>query len=407
MSAVLTDANLLRCPASSERQSLVTRRARLHLLGLLAAGIVTVAVNIPSPLAPHSTGGMAPPAVLANLSGSQPGSPLGRAEWQEFTRRFVEPEGRVVDTGNGGVSHSKGQGYALLLAVAYDSEALFHTILAWTLAHLSRPDDALLAHRFVPHLATQDRTHRNNASDGDLLVAWALYRAAQRWQSQEHLALARRMARDFLRLNTVEVDGRLLIRPGANGFARGEHVVVNPFYALFPALRELDLLLPDPRWAALDAGMQGVIEHASFGVARLVPDWLEMPRHGGRSRMASDWPARFSWDAVRVPLYTSWAGRHQDPVLDPMMALWFGQSTGAPPPAWVDLETNLRAPYAATPGIVAVGRLLLGLRRGETSMAAMRFPSVSTAADYYNAAMIMLSIRAFEERSATPAVGSD
>ena len=33
------------------------------------------------------------------------------AEWQAFKTRFVSADGRVIDTGNGNITHSEGQGY--------------------------------------------------------------------------------------------------------------------------------------------------------------------------------------------------------------------------------------------------------------------------------------------------------
>ncbi len=59
------------------------------------------------------------------------------------------------------------------------------------------------------------------------------------------------MAADFLRCNTFEANGQLLMRPGTTGFDHGEHLVVNPSYAIFPAMRELDAMQPDPRWRRL------------------------------------------------------------------------------------------------------------------------------------------------------------
>src|SRR3546814_3145959 len=38
--------------------------------------------------------------------------------WQGYKTRFLTPEGRIVDNGNGGVSHSEGQGYGMALAQA-------------------------------------------------------------------------------------------------------------------------------------------------------------------------------------------------------------------------------------------------------------------------------------------------
>ncbi len=51
-------------------------------------------------------------------------SPLSHADraWESYKARFFKPEGRIVDTGNGGVSHTEGQGFAMLMAVANDDK---------------------------------------------------------------------------------------------------------------------------------------------------------------------------------------------------------------------------------------------------------------------------------------------
>ncbi|VTN12488.1 Endoglucanase precursor [Raoultella terrigena] len=38
--------------------------------------------------------------------------------WESYKSRFMMADGRIVDTGNGSVSHTEGQGFAMLLAVA-------------------------------------------------------------------------------------------------------------------------------------------------------------------------------------------------------------------------------------------------------------------------------------------------
>ena len=42
---------------------------------------------------------------------------VAESDWAAYRDRFVLADGRVVDDGNGGISHSEGQGYGLLLAV--------------------------------------------------------------------------------------------------------------------------------------------------------------------------------------------------------------------------------------------------------------------------------------------------
>ena len=87
----------------------------------------------------------------------------GVADGHGWRNRFLAPEGRVVDTNQGGISNSEGQGYGLLLAQA------FELIVSWTASHLAIRQDALTAWRWDPH-AGPDRSGET-ATDGDLFRA--------------------------------------------------------------------------------------------------------------------------------------------------------------------------------------------------------------------------------------------
>ena len=52
--------------------------------------------------------------------------------WESYKSRFMMPDGRIVDTGNGNVSHTEGQGFAMLLAVANDDRPAFDKLWQWT-----------------------------------------------------------------------------------------------------------------------------------------------------------------------------------------------------------------------------------------------------------------------------------
>src|SRR4051794_22674780 len=55
-----------------------------------------------------------------------------RTDWDSFRSRFIAADGRVIDTGNAGVSHSEGQGWGLLFAEYFDDHSTFQRILRWT-----------------------------------------------------------------------------------------------------------------------------------------------------------------------------------------------------------------------------------------------------------------------------------
>ncbi|UPY37011.1 glycosyl hydrolase family 8 [Sediminicoccus sp. KRV36] len=309
----------------------------------------------------------------------------GATEWQAFVRRYLGPEGRVIDTANRGISHSEGQGYGMLFAVHFDDRPRFDLIWQWTHRHLSRASDHLHAWRFEPH-AGIGVSDSNNATDGDIFIAWALLMASERWQSPEYGAAARGIATDILRCCVKEVNGRTVMLPGALGFQDASGTTINLSYYAFPALRALSRAVPDPRWSRLEHDGLALVEQSAFGRWRLPPDWLLLPAHGGPPTPATHWPERFSWDALRVPLNLAWQG-HAVPMLHSAHAYWSASAHPRRPPAWVDLRSGEIAPYPGHAGIRAVHALLL-TRRGED---AGRPIAVAEAPDYFAAALVLQS----------------
>ncbi|WP_239514610.1 glycosyl hydrolase family 8, partial [Klebsiella pneumoniae] len=71
-------------------------------------------------------------------------------------------------------------GYGMLLAVAAGARAAFERIWGWTRANLMVRSAALAAWRWAPD-HRPGVSDMNNATDGDILVAWALTEAAEAW----------------------------------------------------------------------------------------------------------------------------------------------------------------------------------------------------------------------------------
>ncbi len=336
------------------------------------------------------------PATPAAAFQARPPSDIQRAEWAAFRDRFLAPEGRIVDTGNQNISHSEGQGWALMSAVRADDREAFDRILAWTVATLRRPQDELFAWRFRPQASTPV-DDPNNATDGDLFIAWALLEAGQRWGNRDHTAQGTAMARDILRLLVRPVGEELVLLPGLRGFERAGHVVVNPSYYAFPAIRALALAVPDPAWFQLVVDGLALLRRGRFGRWRLPPDWLAVPRGEGRLAPATGWPARFSYDAVRVPLYLAWAGLAEEPGLTGPARFWQDHAAQRLMPAWTDLSSNHLSPYAASRGIGAVAQLTREVAGLPTDVVRIhaRHPPVE---DYYSAVLHLLVALVHAER---------
>lgn len=331
----------------------------------------------------------------ATQAGADQHNAAAALDWEEFRRRFVTAEGRVVDNTNRNVSHTEGQGYALLAAFRAGDRAGFFRSLVWTLENLKRRTDTLHSWRWQPD-SSPPVTDPNNATDGDLCIAWALVEAGRAWSNPDYSRRGIAMARDLIRFCTARVRDRLLLLPGAYGFQARGKTVINLSYYVFPAIRALQTATGDAAWVRVEQDGIALLREARFGRWSLPPDWLEVRHEDGNIVPAPGWPARFSFDAIRVPLNMSWGGLAQEPTVAGCLSFWRSPDFRTLP-AWTDLRSAQVAPYPANSGIVAVARLTDAAvaRRGDPRA----MPRVGGAQDYYAAALVMLSRMAWRDLS--------
>ena len=296
-------------------------------------------------------------------------------EWQAWRSAFVADDGRVVDTANDGISHSEGQGYGMLLAVLADQPADFEAIWSFTRTELMIRDDGLVAWRWDPG-ASPHVTDVNDAADGDILVAYALDRAAEVWGRPDLAAAAGNLAAAIGAHLVVDAGGRPVLLPAASGFAAGERAdgpVVNLSYWVFEALPVLARLDPSTDWAAVAAEGLRLAEATRLGPQELPPDWLSLktlaPAEGFRPE--------YGYNALRVPLYLVRAGLGSPGLLERLRT-----------PAVVDLATG-RAEPLADPGYRAVTALVACRLDG---MALPAEVAAFVATDYYPSTLHLLAL---------------
>ena len=341
-------------------------------------------------------------ALLPRAARANAAAEIQRAEWAAFRDRFMAPEGRIVDTGNQNISHTEGQGWAMLSAVRADDRAAFERLHAWTMGTLRRGQDELFAWRFRPG-ASNPVDDPNNATDGDLFIAWAMLEAGERWGQRDHAAQGNAIARDILRILVRRAGPYPVLLPGARGFERVDHTVINPSYYAFPAIRALAQAVPDPAWLRVAADGVALLRGGRFGRWGLPPDWLAVRRADGLLTLPGDWAPRFSYDAVRVPLYMAWVGLEDEPGMTGPAGFW-NDPRHRHMPAWADLTTNAISPYVASPGISGVAVLATSRRAGAAGQRVGRLPMPGTAVpampDYYSGALSLLSTLAARDSGA-------
>ena len=313
------------------------------------------------------------------------------ARWQAYKQRFISGEGRLIDDLGGNVSHSEGQGYGMLLAVYSDDREAFDRLWGWTVANLQLRPDGLASWRWRP----QDDPKvldKNNATDGDLLMAWALEEAGRKWDAKTYDPSAAKIAHAIgAKLVYASALGPVL-SPAVDGFGakdRDDGPIVNLSYWVFPAFVALKRVAPDVDWAGLRRSGLSLIDAAKFGPEKLPSDWISLKMG---VQPAEGYPERFGYDVVRAPLYLAWGAPLERARLGELVDAWAGP-VDAPPPV-VDLETGSSSETFADAGYRAVAALARCVAHGDP------FPAELTNVDlkrYYPATLQMLSLIALRE----------
>ena len=227
--------------------------------------------------------------------------------WNAWKAAYLDRVGRVIDDGNDHISHSEGQAYGLILAQAFGDREAFERIEDWTQSALAIRPDGLMAWKWQANGDVDSR----NATDGDLLRAWALLRATRDSGWGEHEGKAGNIARGLVRACLApdpRVPSEKLLKPASHVTATAMSVVVNPSYYMIRALIEL----------GRDLGQVDLLRTAAHGEELLrdpdaVRDWIEVTPEG--IGPAPDLSNAFGWDALRIPLYLFWSGRRDHPAL--------------------------------------------------------------------------------------------
>ena len=270
---------------------------------------------------------------------------INAGAWSAYKAKFLDATGRIVDNGNRNISHSEGQGYGMLLAYLSASPADFEQIWYFTRTELLLRDDGLAVWKWDPNVKPHV-TDTNNASDGDMLIAYALALAGTAWKRNDYIVAASRMAQALLAETVVQLDGHMLLMPGAEGFSatdRDDGPVVNPSYWIYEAIPVMAALAPSDAWKELSEDGVALLNTMQFGPRKLPAEWVSLRR---KPQPAEGFDDEFAYNSIRIPLYLVRGG-----VTDKALLTRLQQGmTQDGVPATIDLTTGRPKAVLSDPG---------------------------------------------------------
>ncbi len=221
--------------------------------------------------------------------------------WETYKTHFIQEDGRVVDRMNGNITHSEGVGYALFFSVAFNDKVTFDKIYGWMHNNLKLNNHGLYGWKWGQKGDEWRMLDSNNATDGDLWIAYALLKAAVCFQKPMYAKEALVLLENVRHSTWITVNDRIYLLPAAEGFAKSDGWKINLSYYplfMFEAFAKVE---PEKGWDKLLKDGVKTLEITRYTPFYLHPDWI-MLHNDGKMSIESD-GGKFGYEAIRIPLF--------------------------------------------------------------------------------------------------------
>ena len=264
----------------------------------------------------------------------------------------------------------------MILATAFDDREQFDHLWQWTQRELQVRRDALFSWKWEPGAGKV--TDSNSASDGDILIAWGLLRADQRWQAPAYRTAAARSPR----LGARQIDRAVALwlnaaaRPGRFP-ARCHPCCQSELLGVSGLRRFRRVRIPTPS-GRTEAQRDRIAPRRPF---RQVAPANRLDRTGRPIQPANGFPPEFGFNAMRIRSMCC------GPISALMIPRWKaicwrrGRQSGplralrGPIPATLNMVNGARSDYGLSAGGRAIAALTLNGEKAAGSLGAGAAPN--------------------------------
>jgi len=253
-------------------------------------------------------------------------------------------EGKYINTVNNktnGVVLSESQGYGMLISVLAgdqkESEKQFYDLYRYYDSHRIK-NTSLMSWRHIDGKKNSSHDTFNNATDGDLYIAYALILASEKWGDHKftYKAAAKNILQDILKYNLNQTTNVLTVGNWANEGTKYHNLMrtSDVLPAVFDKFYDFS---GNKKWQLVKKNMVDVLYRSSMdNNSGLIPDFVQITNTGmikpfknGKSLQLNKHDNDYYYNAFRIPYNLAESdnrNKRETIVLNRMMAFFNSQS---------------------------------------------------------------------------------
>lgn len=267
---------------------------------------------------------------------------LSALEWESYKHSYIQSDGRVIDRQNSDITHTEGIGYAMFFATCYNDEETFNRLEQWLENNMAKNRFGLYPWKWGEKGGEWEVLDTNNATDGDLWIAYARLKASKKFKRPDQKIKALEHLQAIEKYLLYTQDGCLFLLPGVEGFQKGESLQLNPSYYIPFIFQTFSNVSDKKQWSSLIASGKALLAQR-FSLYQIHPDWITYSK--GNFSLDPQKP-NFSYDAIRIPLFWSiWYQITKEEETIQILAGYRSLLKIPYSPIWIDLSKNTMSLY--------------------------------------------------------------
>ena len=234
---------------------------------------------------------------------------LNENYWKQYKQNFITADGRVIDRFNKNISHSESVGYGMFFAISYNDNKTFNNIRSWLHKNMRLGKSNLYGWKWGKKSDNSwGMLDRNNATDGDMWIAYSLLLAYEKWKDKKYLIEAKKLILAIRKYSVVKLNGTTILLPSQYGFVKKSYIKLNPSYTIPFIFDKFAIYDKHKIWKILVTDSIDMFKGSAVGNLKIHPDWIKLDRKTMTYSYYKD-ESIFGFDSVRTPLFLAYQYR--------------------------------------------------------------------------------------------------